>query len=658
MQTLDKIAPTEFVAWWGQVAKRLNGQVGVGRARDNIAVNVPHGVIYLAPVRGTGRLSVESWIESETEQAHHGFKWKARGLTPDKVAKEIKMKWGKHLWESTDDLRMGALEDVMLQEAENIRYRTGLTERQKVGPYHWPEENPKYRQGSFKVGNEWLKWIRNDPDFKEGPHMVLFQEVRDMVNKIPREKLPEIWGLDNIPDAQDHIAWHPKKAFQEFLRNVHNMDRRLGGYLRRVADNVPLVWYMVMHRIVGKQMADEVFNRYFTETNYREPPEAKKLRDKRRRKASSMKPGSQPGLFPEEHGIFGEAASADQLKQAMEMIIKMLDQAIRKAVGSGVKGFTGEKGGAVMGRWVQKSPKGEHTMIVRIPPRTTSFSVSTYTKHKGANIKPKLIDDVMVDMRRVWKGPKKYDWSPLVDLFKEEIAKASNRSVVSVESQDAFGELLGELFQETSLDESKGRCGREARGDGLLDGKGPHGSGRGRGTRRGNRRERGSGPGGGRMDGSGPGGGRGVGGRRRGLGALEDQDTLGGLLGEIRQAAGLEEARSDISDEQKADILKVTDAIKAQLKRQGIKRVRALVRRDERMFNVGSKSVPDAPFNRVELANMVLEPLVKVLHKMGGKGSGQPGPGASYYLTFPSGIRVIAGANTSENSVLIRVSGP
>jgi len=593
MKTLDKIArndKTGFMKWWGEVAGLLNGTMGANpgyskiKMSDTIGVNVPTGVIYVSPMRSGSDFRAESWIDSETEQGHNAFKWRSKGLTPRKVAADIQRKWGKHLWENTDEQRMGAIMGVVLEESDNILFHAGLLgERQKrPGTGDFPDES-KVRQGSFKIGQDFMKLVKQEK--LDGPHMLLFREVRDHINKIPREKLPEIWGLDNIPDAQDEIARAPRKAFQAFLRNVHKVDRKLAGYIRRIADNVPLVWYMIMQRISGKDMADIILNRYFTTKNYYEPSQRVKMRDKRRRKASKMPSGSQPGLFPEgqeldegimkkhaglykapdrgssqsyvlvkrgsegylkkwaerqglvfhgghglsgEKGYFedpntgsyyvlgtgnkrspfaanedqdslgellgeleeakgkcgrkprgggvqdgkgphgagrgrgrmeledqelGEAASPEQLHQAKMMIIKMLDQAVRKAIGGSVKGFTGDKGGAVMGRWVTKSKLGEHTMIVRIPPRMTEFSVSTYTKHKNANIKPKVLDETMVDMRKVWKGDKKYDWRPITDLFKQEIATGGNRNVVSVEDQDNLGELLGELRQASGLED-------------------------------------------------------------------------------------------------------------------------------------------------------------------------------------------------------------
>jgi len=111
------------------------------------------------------------------------------------------------------------------------------------------------------------------------------------------------------------------------------------------------------------------------------------------------------------------------------------------------------------------------------------------------------------------------------------------------------------------------------------------------------------------------------------------------------------------SEEQVAEIISMADKIKAQLKKQGIKRLRALKRGDSRVFNIGYKSIPNAPDNLVAMANMVWEPLDKMLKKMGGDG-GANGPAAGRYYTFPSGIRVMGGANTGERAVIVRVSGP
>jgi len=593
MKTLDKIAredKTGFMKWWGEVAGILNGTVGANpsysrtKGSDTIGVNVPFGVIYIMPIRSGGALSVESWVDSETEEGHHGFKWRSKGLTPRKVAMDIQRKWGKHLWESTDEQRMGALMGVVLEESDNILFHAGLlNERQKRAATG--SGGKRSRLGSFKVDAPLLKMMKDEGG--HGPEMLLFKKTRDAIEAAPREELPAIFGADNIPDAQDVIARAPRKAFQMFLRNASKVHPKMGSYLRAVPDNAALVFYGIMLRISGRMMADEIFNRYFTSKDYYEPSQRVKMRDKRRRKASKMPSGSQPGLFPEgreldegimkkhaglykapdrgssqgyvlvkrgsegylkkwaerqglvfhgghglsgEKGYFedpntgswyvlgtgnkrspfaanegqdslgellgeleeakgkcgrkprgsgvqdgkgphgtgrgrgrmeledqelGEAASPEQLHQAKMMIIKMLDQAVRKAIGGSVKGFTGDKGtgGTVSGRWVTKSKLGKHTMIVRIPPRMTEFSVSTYTEHKNANVKPKMLDETMVDMRKVWKGDRKYDWRPLTDLFKEEIATGGNRNVVSVEDEDNLGGLLGELRQDAGLED-------------------------------------------------------------------------------------------------------------------------------------------------------------------------------------------------------------
>lgn len=136
----------------------------------------------------------------------------------------------------------------------------------------------------------------------------------------------------------------------------------------------------------------------------------------------------------------------------------------------------------------------------------------------------------------------------------------------------------------------------------------------------------------------------------------ESNDVLGALLTELRAEAGLAEAAT-MSDEHKAEIVRVADAIQATLARNGIKRVRVVNRGDNRQINVGAKSIPNVPENLVQMANMVMEPLVTMLTKMGGEVRA-PLPGGTRYITMPSGIRVIGGVNTNSKAVLINIVEP
>jgi hypothetical protein len=135
------------------------------------------------------------------------------------------------------------------------------------------------------------------------------------------------------------------------------------------------------------------------------------------------------------------------------------------------------------------------------------------------------------------------------------------------------------------------------------------------------------------------------------------ESTMGNLETLIEGLRGGRVAGQELTDAHRKDIERVSAAIKAELKRNGIKRVRVMARRDSRYINIGFKSIPDAPTNRVEMANMVVKPLLVLLKRMGGD-IGDPLPAATRYIVMKSGIRVIAGANSGENSVLISVTGP
>ena len=153
-----------------------------------------------------------------------------------------------------------------------------LQERQKSLPTMGDPDEKKGRKGAFKVSSKILKLWKSEVG-ASGPDWLLFKQVRDRIAGIPRNDLPKIWGKSNIADAQDMISGRPKKAFQMWLRNVKKVDPKMQGYIQRVADNVPLVYYGFMVRVVGNEMADIIFKRYF-ETEAGHPGELKRKKKK------------------------------------------------------------------------------------------------------------------------------------------------------------------------------------------------------------------------------------------------------------------------------------------------------------------------------------------------------------------------------------------
>jgi hypothetical protein len=163
-----------------------------------------------------------------------------------------------------------------------------IQERQKETPAGWgaaDDERPT-RRGAFKVSSKALKYFKkasaniDEPVTK--PSEMLFKRSRDYINKIPRDKLPEFFGEKNMPDTQDLMARHPKKAFERWLRRVGKVDPRIAKYVRAVPENVPLIYYMFMEIVSGQLMADIIFKRHFeTESGHIGQHQAAASRKKR-----------------------------------------------------------------------------------------------------------------------------------------------------------------------------------------------------------------------------------------------------------------------------------------------------------------------------------------------------------------------------------------
>lgn len=145
-----------------------------------------------------------------------------------------------------------------------------LIERQKETPVlGFDSEEKPARKGAFKVSSKALRmFMKEMPDFK-GPQDVMFKRTRKAIASIPREDLPKFFGLNGddasaIPDAQDVVARQPKKAFQIFLRRLARVYPKLHSYLQEVPSNASLIFFLVISRLSGEQMALQIFKRYFT----------------------------------------------------------------------------------------------------------------------------------------------------------------------------------------------------------------------------------------------------------------------------------------------------------------------------------------------------------------------------------------------------------
>lgn len=186
-----------------------------------------------------------------------------------------------------------ALASKVSQVLESARARVSLQERQKGTPsLGFSDEEKPARKGSFKVSSAALKFWAGEIDKAGGDvsDVILFKKVRDHIHNIPRNDLPEIWGKDNMADAQDVVMGKPKKAFQMWLRNVKKVSPKMHGYLQKVPDNVPLVYFGFLVRVVGMMSAKGIFKRYFeTESDHVGSLKGKKGLEAYRKKAKEKK---------------------------------------------------------------------------------------------------------------------------------------------------------------------------------------------------------------------------------------------------------------------------------------------------------------------------------------------------------------------------------
>jgi len=139
-----------------------------------------------------------------------------------------------------------------------------IAERQKDTPaLAFPDEAPDTRVGAFKISKKAMDLFKDGLGSDWTLDKSLFTRHRATIDDIPRNDLPAIWGEDNMADAQDVIAMHPKKAFQLFLKNAHKASPKLGKLLRAQPNNAALLFYVVMVRVSGRDIADVVIKKYF-----------------------------------------------------------------------------------------------------------------------------------------------------------------------------------------------------------------------------------------------------------------------------------------------------------------------------------------------------------------------------------------------------------
>jgi hypothetical protein len=146
-----------------------------------------------------------------------------------------------------------------------------LVERQKADLQFYGGAGEQAPPGRFKVSAQIIKVLEKDaPDAWKDEMgrvditQVLFKEQQNLLRAIPREDLPALVGADNIPDAQDVLANKPREAFKLMLRNITKVSPKAAKLMRAVPENVALYWYLIMARLSGRDMADDLFKKYFS----------------------------------------------------------------------------------------------------------------------------------------------------------------------------------------------------------------------------------------------------------------------------------------------------------------------------------------------------------------------------------------------------------
>jgi len=148
-------------------------------------------------------------------------------------------------------------------EMSSLRKREYLGERQKTrAGLDMGDLDKPTRPGAFKISSKTLKAFKK-AGLMVNPEDYLFKSQRDIISKIPREKLATVWGADNMADAQDVIARSPKQAFRTWLKNVGKVEPRLAKGIRKFPELAPLWFYVVLTRVSGRAMADEILKQFF-----------------------------------------------------------------------------------------------------------------------------------------------------------------------------------------------------------------------------------------------------------------------------------------------------------------------------------------------------------------------------------------------------------
>lgn len=151
--------------------------------------------------------------------------------------------------------------------------KSPLAERQKALPgLEFPGDAP-VRKGAFKLSSKSLRMFDKETDIEGNPSRLLFKTQQRVLNDIPRDELPRLFGKSNMSDAQDLLAHRPRKAFQMFMQRAKMVSPKLHRMLTMSPTNASLYFYGIILRVSGKDMADIILKRFFhTQSDHPDAP--------------------------------------------------------------------------------------------------------------------------------------------------------------------------------------------------------------------------------------------------------------------------------------------------------------------------------------------------------------------------------------------------
>lgn len=137
---------------------------------------------------------------------------------------------------------------------------------------------PPHKEGAFKINHndldkiaQLMSNIEPDTDTFGAGMTVLTSKMAGKLKKLRGEdpaKLAGLFGVDNIPDAQDVIAKNGKKAFFMWMRNLNKDFPETAKWIRTTGDNnqnsVILLFFAYVALISGLDMAKIVIKKHFS----------------------------------------------------------------------------------------------------------------------------------------------------------------------------------------------------------------------------------------------------------------------------------------------------------------------------------------------------------------------------------------------------------